>query len=60
MTHDLIYSNFKGAQGLDPVHGKVVTMDGSHYLHHTQIKKIAEDVRTFMNEAKTVMKERGI
>ncbi|MEK4661047.1 alpha/beta hydrolase [Priestia sp. FSL H7-0729] len=36
----------------DSVHGKVVTMDGSHYLHHTQFKKIAEDVRAFMNEAK--------
>ncbi|MET3942347.1 2-hydroxy-6-oxonona-2,4-dienedioate hydrolase [Paenibacillus sp. PvP094] len=34
------------------VHGKVITMDGSHYLHHTQFKKIAEDVRAFMNEAK--------
>lgn len=36
----------------DSVHGKVITMDGSHYLHHTQFKKIAEDVRAFMNEAK--------
>ncbi|MGG4342036.1 alpha/beta fold hydrolase [Paenibacillus lautus] len=36
----------------DSVHGKVITMDGTHYLHHTQFKKIAEDVRAFMNEAK--------
>nr|WP_154893306.1 alpha/beta hydrolase [Paenibacillus xylanexedens] len=36
----------------DSLHGKVITMDGSHYLHHTQFKKIAEDVRAFMNEAK--------
>ncbi|MEO2213339.1 alpha/beta hydrolase [Paenibacillus amylolyticus] len=36
----------------DSVHGKVITMDGEHYLHHTLFKEIAEDVRTFMNEAK--------
>jgi pimeloyl-ACP methyl ester carboxylesterase len=36
----------------DSLHGKVITMDGSHYLHHTQFKKIAEDVRAFMTEAK--------
>ncbi|WP_397386489.1 alpha/beta fold hydrolase [Paenibacillus terrigena] len=36
----------------DSVHGKVITMDGSHYLHHTQFKAIAENVRAFMKEAK--------
>ncbi|MFE0554965.1 alpha/beta fold hydrolase [Paenibacillus sp. NPDC058910] len=36
----------------DSVHGKVITMDGSHYLHHTKFKEIAEDVRAFMNEEK--------
>ncbi|OMF68217.1 alpha/beta fold hydrolase [Paenibacillus glucanolyticus] len=36
----------------DSVHGKVIIMDGSHYLHHTKFKEIAEDVRAFMNEAK--------
>ncbi|OAB33788.1 alpha/beta hydrolase [Paenibacillus glacialis] len=36
----------------DSVHGKVIIMDGSHYLHHTKFKEIAENVRTFMNEAK--------
>jgi len=36
----------------DSVHGKVITMDGSHYLHHTKFKEIAENVRTFMKEAK--------
>ncbi|SMF84787.1 Pimeloyl-ACP methyl ester carboxylesterase [Paenibacillus uliginis N3/975] len=36
----------------DSVHGKVVLMEGSHYLHHTKFKEIAENVRTFMKEAK--------
>ncbi|MEK4512004.1 alpha/beta hydrolase [Paenibacillus sp. FSL K6-2524] len=36
----------------DSIHGKVITMDGSHYLHHTKFKEIAEDVRSFMKEAK--------
>ncbi|MGV2884379.1 alpha/beta fold hydrolase [Paenibacillus taichungensis] len=36
----------------DSVHGKVITMDGEHYLHHTLSKEIAEDFRAFMNEAK--------
>lgn len=34
----------------DSVHGKVITMDGSHYLHHTHFKEIAENFRTFMKE----------
>ncbi|WP_018758069.1 alpha/beta hydrolase [Paenibacillus terrigena] len=36
----------------DSVHGKVIIMEGSHYLHHTKFKEIAEDVRAFMEEAK--------
>jgi len=36
----------------DSVHGKVIIMEGSHYLHHTKFKEIAEDVRAFMKEAK--------
>ncbi len=36
----------------DSVHGKVITMDGSHYLHHTKFKEIAENFREFMNEVK--------
>lgn len=38
----------------DSVHGKVVTMDGSHYLHHTHFKEIAEDFRAFMKEVNGV------
>ncbi|OME92135.1 MULTISPECIES: alpha/beta hydrolase [Paenibacillus] len=57
----LIQANNTGVEGWiplhegqikDSVHGKVITMDGSHYLHHTLFKEIAEDVRAFMNEAK--------
>ncbi|GAB6991773.1 alpha/beta hydrolase [Paenibacillus pini] len=36
----------------DSAHGKVITVDGSHYLHHTKFKEIARDVRAFMKEAK--------
>nr|WP_198957545.1 alpha/beta hydrolase [Paenibacillus selenitireducens] len=36
----------------DSVHGKVIIMEGSHYLHHTKFKEIAEGVRVFMKEAK--------
>ncbi|CAH1192985.1 Putative aminoacrylate hydrolase RutD [Paenibacillus auburnensis] len=32
-------------------HGRVVTLEGEHYLHHTQSKAIAENFRAFMNEA---------
>jgi len=57
----LIQANNTGVKGWiplheeqikDSVHGKVITMDGEHYLHHTLSKEIAEDVRAFMNEAK--------
>lgn len=36
----------------DSVHGKMISMEGSHYLHHTQFKEIAENFREFMKEAK--------
>ncbi|MEC0244275.1 alpha/beta hydrolase [Paenibacillus chitinolyticus] len=36
----------------DSVHGKVITMDGSHYLHHTKFKEIAESVREFKEAIK--------
>lgn len=36
----------------DSVHGKVVLMEGSHYLHHTKFKEIAENIRAFMKEIK--------
>ncbi|MCM3337817.1 alpha/beta hydrolase [Paenibacillus sp. MER TA 81-3] len=36
----------------DSVHGKIITMVGSHYLHHTQFKEIAENVRAYMKEVK--------
>ncbi|WP_202915324.1 alpha/beta hydrolase [Paenibacillus paridis] len=36
----------------DSVHGKVLTFDGDHYLHHTKSKEIAENFRTFMEEVK--------
>lgn len=36
----------------DSVHGKVVTMDGEHYLHHTLSKEIAQGFRGFMEEIK--------
>ncbi|MFJ2042936.1 Pimeloyl-ACP methyl ester carboxylesterase [Paenibacillus sp. ov031] len=34
------------------VHGKVMTFEGGHYLHHTRSKEIAENFRKFMNEVK--------
>lgn len=36
----------------DSVHGKVMTLEGTHYLHHTKSKEIAENFRTFMEEVK--------
>jgi pimeloyl-ACP methyl ester carboxylesterase len=36
----------------DSVHGKVMTFEGTHYLHHTKSKEIAENFRTFMEEVK--------
>lgn len=34
------------------VHGKVMTLEGEHYLHHTRSKEIVENLRTFMEEVK--------
>lgn len=34
------------------VNGKVVLLDGTHYLHYTQSKAIADDLRSFMNSIK--------
>ncbi|UHA74018.1 alpha/beta hydrolase [Paenibacillus sp. 481] len=34
----------------DSVHGKVITLEGGHYLHHTRSKEIVENVRKFMGE----------
>ncbi|MCR8658580.1 alpha/beta fold hydrolase [Paenibacillus endoradicis] len=38
----------------DSIHGKVMTMDGSHYLHHTKFKEIAENFKAFMEEVNEV------
>ncbi|WP_379163758.1 alpha/beta fold hydrolase [Paenibacillus sp. sgz5001063] len=35
----------------DSVHGKVITLEGGHYLHHTRYKEIARDFRAFMEES---------
>lgn len=34
------------------LHGKVMTFEGGHYLHHTRSKEIAENFKKFMNELK--------
>jgi 2-hydroxy-6-oxonona-2,4-dienedioate hydrolase len=36
----------------DSVHGKVMTFEGGHYLHHSRSKEIAENLRIFMGEIK--------
>lgn len=36
----------------DSVHGKVMKLEGEHYLHHTKSKEIAENFRKFMEEIK--------
>ncbi|ANY66211.1 alpha/beta hydrolase [Paenibacillus sp. BIHB 4019] len=36
----------------DSVHGKVMTFEGGHYLHHTRSKEIAENLKVFMEEAR--------
>lgn len=36
----------------DSVHGKMILMDGGHYLHHQNYKKIAEDFNSFLIEVK--------
>ncbi|MCG7410461.1 alpha/beta hydrolase [Paenibacillus sp. ACRRX] len=39
-------------QAKESAYGKIITMVGSHYLHHTQFKEIAENVRAYMKEVK--------
>jgi 2-hydroxy-6-oxonona-2,4-dienedioate hydrolase len=34
----------------DLTHGKVVLLDGGHYLHHTKSKEIAEGFQAFIKE----------
>lgn len=36
----------------DSAYGKMIPLDGSHYLHHTKSKEIAESLRVFMEETK--------
>ncbi|RKP55019.1 alpha/beta fold hydrolase [Cohnella endophytica] len=36
----------------DSVNGKVITLEGDHYLHHTRSKEIAEKFREFMGDIK--------
>ncbi|NIK79784.1 pimeloyl-ACP methyl ester carboxylesterase [Paenibacillus castaneae] len=36
----------------DSVHGKMIKLEGEHYLHHTQSKEIVENFRAFMEEIK--------
>lgn len=31
------------------VHGKVITLDGDHYLHHTRSQEIVENLKEFMD-----------
>lgn len=34
----------------DLVHGKLMTFEGTHYLHHTRSKEIVENYRSFMED----------
>ncbi|MEK4474932.1 alpha/beta hydrolase [Paenibacillus sp. FSL R7-0048] len=36
----------------DSLHGKLMLLDGEHYLHHTRSKDIVENFRSFMGEIK--------
>lgn len=36
----------------DSLHGKMMMLEGDHYLHHTRSKEIAENFRSFMSEIK--------
>ncbi|WP_232058248.1 alpha/beta fold hydrolase [Cohnella abietis] len=56
-----IQENNTGVKGWIPLHeeqikdsvfGKVMTLEGDHYLHHTKYKEIAENFRMYMEEAK--------
>ncbi|MEY9094860.1 alpha/beta fold hydrolase [Paenibacillus sp. RC84] len=46
------WSTLHEEQVKDSVHGKVMTFEGTHYLHHTQSKEIAENFRAFMEGIK--------
>lgn len=46
------WSTLHEEQVKDSVHGKVMTYEGTHYLHHTKSKEIAENFRGFMEEVK--------
>lgn len=39
-------------QAKESVHGKMMTFEGSHYLHHTRSKEIVENFRAYMEEVK--------
>ncbi|MNI61111.1 putative aminoacrylate hydrolase RutD [compost metagenome] len=56
-----IQANNTGVKGWIPlheeqvknsIHGKVMTFEGGHYLHHTKSKEIVENFRIFMQEIK--------
>ncbi|WP_342441464.1 hypothetical protein MHB65_19865 [Lysinibacillus sp. FSL K6-0075] len=36
----------------DLIHGKVMTLEGNHYLYPTKAKEIIKSFREFMNEVK--------
>ncbi|MNO34126.1 2-hydroxy-6-oxononadienedioate/2-hydroxy-6-oxononatrienedioate hydrolase [compost metagenome] len=36
----------------DSLHGKMMILDGDHYLHHTRSKEIVQNFRSFMSEIK--------
>ncbi|WP_336636733.1 alpha/beta hydrolase [Lysinibacillus fusiformis] len=46
------WSTLHEEQVKDSIHGKVLTFEGTHYLHHTQSKEIAENFRAFIEEVK--------
>ncbi|WP_260982842.1 alpha/beta fold hydrolase [Lysinibacillus fusiformis] len=46
------WSTLHEEQVKNSVHGKVMSFEGTHYLHHTQSKEIAENFRAFIEEVK--------
>ncbi|MNI30195.1 hypothetical protein D3C73_840320 [compost metagenome] len=46
------WSTLHEEQIKDSAHGKVMTFEGTHYLHHTKSKEIVENFRAFMEEVK--------
>ncbi|AIQ70129.1 alpha/beta hydrolase [Paenibacillus graminis] len=57
----LVQADNKGVKNWIPLHeeqakeskyGKVMTLEGGHYLHHTRSKEIAENFRKYMDEIK--------